>query len=67
MVPAQVNQRYTIRFALAAPNACDEDIGKLVTYILHHAILSRSKLEQSYISLLERDHLREKWSHVIEF
>ncbi|OXU30393.1 hypothetical protein TSAR_005687 [Trichomalopsis sarcophagae] len=27
MVPAKVNQRYTIRFALAAPNATTEDVG----------------------------------------
>lgn len=29
MVPARVNQRYTIRFALAAPNASARDVGKL--------------------------------------
>jgi hypothetical protein len=29
MVPAKVNQRYTIRFALAAPNATTEDVGKI--------------------------------------
>lgn len=27
MIPAKVNQRYTIRFALAAPNATNEDVG----------------------------------------
>uniref|UniRef100_A0ABD2WNI6 Uncharacterized protein n=1 Tax=Trichogramma kaykai TaxID=54128 RepID=A0ABD2WNI6_9HYME len=27
MVPAKVNHRYTIRFALAAPNASDKDVG----------------------------------------
>lgn len=30
MIPARVNQRYTIRFALAAPNATSRDVGKLV-------------------------------------
>jgi len=30
MIPARVNQRYTIRFALAAPNATARDVGKLV-------------------------------------
>lgn len=29
MIPARVNQRYTIRFALAAPNATARDVGKL--------------------------------------
>lgn len=29
MVPAKVNHKYTIRFALAAPNATIEDVGKL--------------------------------------
>ena len=29
MVPAKVNQKYTIRFALAAPNANTEDVGKI--------------------------------------
>lgn len=27
MVPARVNQRFTIRFALAAPNATASDVG----------------------------------------
>lgn len=29
MIPARVNQRYTIRFALSAPNATARDVGKL--------------------------------------
>lgn len=32
MIPARVNQRYTIRFALAAPNATARDVGKLFLY-----------------------------------
>lgn len=28
MIPARVNQRYTIRFALASPNATESDVGK---------------------------------------
>lgn len=30
MVPARVNQRFTIRFALAAPNATASDVGELI-------------------------------------
>ena len=29
MIPAKVNQRYTIRFAVAAPNATNDDIGNI--------------------------------------
>lgn len=29
MIPARVNQRYTIRFALSAPHATARDVGKL--------------------------------------
>lgn len=38
MVPARVNQRYTIRFALAAPNASSGDVGKLLRTNIHYYI-----------------------------
>ncbi|KAL0120233.1 hypothetical protein PUN28_008115 [Cardiocondyla obscurior] len=33
MIPARVNQRYIIRFALTAPNATSRDVGKLSSYV----------------------------------
>lgn len=35
MIPAKVNHKYTIRFALAAPNATAEDVGELLLIIIN--------------------------------
>lgn len=34
MVPARVNQRFTIRFALAAPNATASDVGEPISPLI---------------------------------
>lgn len=48
MIPARVNQRYTIRFALSAPNATARDVGKLFLLVFNFTFVFLGSLLKTF-------------------